>query len=75
VKERLHKILARRGVASLRHAEQLIAEGRVTVNGTRVHGQGLFADPDTDDILVDGRRLPAAAETRVLMLNKPPGYL
>ena len=73
MKQRLHKILASAGIASLRKSEQLIAEGRVQVNGkTAVIGD--FADPDTDDIVADGNQV-AAQQKRYLLLNKPTGYV
>ena len=56
---RLQKILSAAGVASRRTAETLIAQGRVTVNGKAVTELGTKADPATDEIRVDGRRLPA----------------
>ena len=58
--ERLQKILSARGVASRRHAEELITAGRVTCNG-RVCQLGESADPDIDDIRVDGNPLPSLA--------------
>jgi len=72
---RLQKILAHAGVASRRAAEKLIAEGRVTVNGTTVREMGTKADPATDNIRVDGRRLKPADTLRYILLNKPPGYV
>ena len=71
---RLQKVLARAGVASRRGAEELIAAGRVTVNG-RVATIGESADPATDAIRVDGRALPAPARSIYLLLNKPEGYI
>jgi 23S rRNA pseudouridine2605 synthase len=69
--ERLQKILARAGIASRRKAEELIEGGQVTVNG-RVAGLGDKADPETDSIKVEGRRVqPAGHEHRYLLLNKP----
>lgn len=69
--ERLQKILARAGVASRRRAEELIRDGLVTING-RVAGLGDKADPETDAIKVDGKRVqPASSEHRYLLLNKP----
>lgn len=69
--ERLQKILARAGIASRRKAEEMILEGHVTVNG-QVAGLGDKADPETDAIKVDGRRVqPAGHEHRYLLLNKP----
>ncbi len=72
---RLQKILAAAGVASRRTAEALMVEGRVSVNGEVVRELGTRADPDTDDIRVDGRRLSAPAAHRYLLLSKPRGYL
>ena len=68
--ERLQKILARAGVASRRAAEELIAAGRVTING-RVAGLGERADPERDSIKVDGKRIRPPARHRYLLLNKP----
>jgi len=68
--ERLQKILARAGVASRRAAEELIAAGRVTVNG-RVAGLGDRADPARDAIKVDGKRVQLPSRHRYLLLNKP----
>jgi pseudouridine synthase len=74
---RLQKILSTAGVASRRAAEKMIREGRVSVNGATVTELGTRADPDTDDIRVDGRRVHTAALTprRYLLLNKPRGYV
>jgi len=72
--ERLQKILARAGIAARRKAEQLVREGRVTVNG-RVAEIGDKADVGRDAIKVDGKRIEAAAEARYLLLNKPKGVL
>ena len=58
--ERIQKLLAAAGLCSRRTAEEWIAAGRVTVNGRRVH-VGDKADPETDDIRVDGRPLRGAA--------------
>ncbi|MCU0229769.1 MAG: rRNA pseudouridine synthase [Acidobacteria bacterium] len=70
--ERLQKILARAGIASRRAAEQLMREGRVTVNGTVADRLGMHADPDRDHIKVDGRRLRPAAPTRTYLLAFKP---
>jgi pseudouridine synthase len=75
VKQRLQKILAQRGVASRRAAERMMLDGRVTVNGAVISLLGAQADPDTDDIRVDGRPIPPPQRARVLMLHKPPGYV
>jgi 23S rRNA pseudouridine2605 synthase len=72
--ERLQKILSGRGVASRRAAEKMIEEGRVTVNG-RVVLLGESADPDADEILVDGSALPSVSENVYILLHKPRGYV
>lgn len=72
--ERLQKILSARGVASRRKAEELIVAGRVTVNGT-VAGLGDSADPEKDEILLDGSALPSRQAYIYLMLHKPRGYV
>ena len=68
--ERVQKILARAGVDSRRNCEELIAEGRVTVNG-KVIGLGDKADPQRDAIKVDGKRIQPRTRFRYLLLNKP----
>ncbi|MDE3062927.1 MAG: pseudouridine synthase [Acidobacteriota bacterium] len=73
--ERLQKILARAGIASRRHAEELITEGRVQVNGQVVSTLGAKADPARDHIRVDGKLLQGAERQRYFMLNKPKGYV
>ena len=74
MKERLQKILSARGVCSRRKAEELIEAGCVSVNGvTAVLGS--TADPDLDEILVDGRPLPSRQKNVYIMLNKPRGYV
>lgn len=72
--ERLQKILSCRGVASRRASEELIKAGRITVNG-RVALLGECADPDTDEILVDGKTLPTGEPSVYIMLHKPRGYV
>jgi pseudouridine synthase len=72
--ERLQKILARAGVASRRKAEELIVEGRVTVNG-QVAELGQKADPERDAIKVDGKRLALRERHLYLLLNKPRGVM
>jgi len=68
--DRVQKIMARAGVDSRRKCEELIAEGRVTVNGT-VIGLGDKADPDRDHIKVDGKRIEPRTQFHYLLLNKP----
>jgi 23S rRNA pseudouridine2605 synthase len=69
--ERLQKILSQAGVASRRHAEQIIREGRVTVNGAVITELGSKADFDTDHIKVDGRLLHAPKHLVYIAMNKP----
>jgi 23S rRNA pseudouridine2605 synthase len=71
VEERLQKILASAGVASRRKAEQMIAEGRVTVNGKVITELGTKADFEKDHIKVDGKLLRDTAEHIYLALHKP----
>ena len=72
---RLQKILSTAGVASRRAAEKLIVEGRVSVNGQTVRELGSKADPQTDEIRVDDRRIKGAQPLRYFLLNKPAGYV
>src|SRR5579871_3254802 len=72
---RLQKIIAQAGIASRRAAEKLIADGRVTINGETVREMGVKADPASDDIRVDGRRVKAAERHRYILLYKPAGYV
>ena len=74
MRERLQKLLSAAGVCSRRQAEAMILEGRVCVNGTQA-SLGLSADPDTDEITVDGKALSFAGERICVMLNKPRGYV
>ncbi|HYK43490.1 MAG TPA: pseudouridine synthase [Thermoanaerobaculia bacterium] len=72
---RLQKLLSRAGLASRREAEEWIRAGRVQVNG-RVATIGESADPESDAVRVDGKRVrPPAAEKVYLLLNKPKGYV
>jgi 23S rRNA pseudouridine2605 synthase len=75
VEERLQKILARAGFASRRGAEQLMLEGRVTLNGETVKELGTKADLATDDVRVDGVRVKAPKGLVYLALNKPRGVV
>ncbi len=72
--ERLQKILSNAGVASRRVAEEMIAAGRVAVNGTVERTPGARADPEVDEILVDG--VPVLrGRYRYFLLNKPIGFI
>lgn len=73
--ERLARFLAHAGVASRRHAEELIAAGLVQVNGTTVTTQGTRIDPSTDTVTVDGKLVAAASRLVYIMLHKPVGYI
>ncbi len=72
---RLQKILSQAGVASRRVAEALIEQGRVEVNGRVVNTLGSKADPDADDIRVDGRRLKLGGERKYYLMYKPRGVV
>jgi pseudouridine synthase len=75
MQSRLQKILSTAGIASRRAAEEYITQGRVTVNGETVTELGTKADPETDDIRVDGRRVKTPARRRYILLYKPKGYI
>src|SRR2546427_10107528 len=70
--ERLQKIISRAGIASWRHAEQLILSGQVRVNGQVITELGSKADLETDRIEAAGKRVAAQDEKVVLLLHKPP---
>lgn len=72
---RLQKLLSQAGVASRRAAEQMIAQGRVEVNGDVVMEMGRRVDPATDVIHVDETRIAVSREATHLLLNKPKGIL
>ena len=72
--ERLQKVMSNCGVASRRASEQMIADGRVRVNGVIVREQGVKVDPDKDIILVDGKRLERQAR-HYYLFNKPKGVV
>lgn len=74
MKDRLQKIISARGVASRRKAEEWIQAGRVTVNGL-IAQLGQTADPDADEIRLDGKPLPEPVTYVYLMLHKPRGYV
>ena len=72
--ERIQKILSSRGVASRRKAEEMITAGRIVCNG-KLCVLGDVADPDVDEILIDGKPLPKEGERCYIMLNKPRGFV
>jgi len=78
MEERLQKLIAAAGIASRRHAEELIEAGEVTVNGKVVRELGTKADPERDHIKVRGKLINAqlaARENVYVLLNKPRGFL
>lgn len=72
--ERLQKILASRGLCSRRRAEELIADGRVTINGVTAQ-LGQSADPENDDIKLDGEPVPVLNKYVYILLHKPRGFV
>ena len=74
MKERLQKIISASGLMSRRAAEELIAAGKVSVNGVTA-ALGDKAEAGIARILVDGKALPSAGEKLYIMLNKPRGYV
>jgi pseudouridine synthase len=72
--DRLQKVLAHAGVGSRRAVEELIAAGRVRVNGT-VAKLGKRIDPEKDEVEVDGSIVPLKADLEYLLLNKPEGVV
>src|SRR5215470_18127147 len=75
MQERLQKIIAAAGIASRRHAEQLIQAGQVSVNGKVVTELGTKADPQHDHIRVSGKLLKPSEAHVYLLVNKPKGYV
>ena len=73
MQERLQKIISSAGVASRRKAEQMIADGRVTVNGQIVTEMGTKAEFGVDHIKVDGKLLRPPQEFHYIAMNKPAG--
>ncbi len=78
MEERLQKLIAAAGIASRRHAEEMITAGEVTVNGKVVTELGTKADPESDHIKVRGKLINPTLQRRentYVLLNKPKGYL
>lgn len=78
MEQRLQKLIAAAGIASRRHAEELIAAGRVTVNGEVIKELGTKADPEKDHIKVNGKLINPQLKSRekvYVLLYKPKGYL
>ena len=72
---RLQKYIAMCGVASRRKAEELIEEGRVSVNGSKVTEQGVKIEIGADKVSVDGKPIKSKNKNYYIMLNKPVGYV
>ena len=78
MQQRLQKLIAQAGLASRRHAEEMITAGEVTVNGAVVTALGTKADPQKDHIKVRGKLINPVLQKRqnvYVLLNKPKGYL
>jgi 23S rRNA pseudouridine2605 synthase len=73
--QRLQKIIAAAGISSRRKAEELITQGRVSVNGQTITELGSKADLERDHIKVDGKLLRGVEHHIYLLLNKPKGYV
>lgn len=73
--ERLQKIIAQAGIASRRHAEQLILDGRVKVNGKVITELGTKVQPGKDRVSVDGKPLESDHKKYYILVNKPRGYV
>ncbi len=73
---RLNKLIADSGLASRRHADRMIEEGLVTVNGKKVYELGVKVDPEHDKILIEGKPLRKPSSQKIyVILNKPAGVL
>ena len=75
MEERLHKIIASAGIASRRKAEELIKQGKVTVDGQVVTQMGLRLDPEQHEIAFEGKSISSHTQKIYLLLNKPKGYV
>src|SRR5262245_63600433 len=77
VKERIQKLLAAAGVASRRHVEEMVLQGRITVNGKVVTSLPVMVDPQHDKVRVDGQSIRLAkrvsSQRIYLLMNKPKG--
>src|SRR5438874_11251133 len=73
--ERLARFLAHAGIASRRHAEELIAAGRVQVSGVTVTTPGGHIDPEHEKASVDGKAVGSPARRAYILLHKPVGYV
>lgn len=73
--ERIQKIISNAGIASRRKAEELILQGKVSVNGKVVTELGVKADLSTDDIRIKGKKIQSASRKVTYIVNKPKGYI
>ena len=73
--QRLSKILSRAGIAARRKAEDIITQGRVTVNGKKVLLPQEMVDPENDSICVEGEKIRTTPPLCYFALNKPKGYI
>ena len=73
--EKLQKVQAQAGLGSRRACEEIIAEGRVEVNGELIVAQGRRVDPERDEIRVDGMRIMLDTSHVTIALNKPKGVV
>lgn len=72
---RINKYLAQCGVASRRHADTLVIEGRVTVNGKIIDTPGFQIDEERDKVCLDGKAIIPTEKKHYIVLNKPAGYV
>lgn len=72
---RLNKFLATSGVASRRQCDNIILDGRVTVNGKKIFSLGISVNEKSDIVRLDGKRLQLARSKVYILLNKPKGYI
>lgn len=73
--ERLQKFMSRHGIASRRVCEEIIASGKVKVNGKSINTPGYIVNPDQDKVEVDGQVLGPAEKPVYILMNKPRGYI
>ena len=77
MKERIQKVLSEAGIESRRHVEEMVLQGRITVNGETVYRLPVMIDPEVDKVTVDNERVNLAkrvAKERIyIMMNKPKG--
>ena len=71
---RLNKFLAQAGIASRRESDRLIQSAMVTVNGVIENNPAYQVQPN-DDIFYDNQRISIQSNTRIILLNKPDGYI